>query len=437
VLLQATAKTRCLTFAKIFAIVFANMNTKGKSKRAKREQFRLSHFTNPSGQIVWRVSGTKKDGTRVRENFKTELEATTRKQELETEDLNFKPVPFRQTRLTPEQILDAERAIDELRGRASLMSAARFYNDNYQDPLKPARLTDAVETFKAEKQAEKVRPDTFNNLRFRLGAFLENMPAEKPVHEIMPEQIHAFLHRINGKPRAKRTIKNDRLVLSNFFNWAMSRKLCVKNPMESVAKVRAGSKMPGVFSLAQVRKLLDAASMHEDGKCLPYFALGLFCGLRPNETERLTWDKIDLADKIVTIDAATAKVTTDGHCNERYVSISDNAVKWLKPFELSKPALSIDRKDFEAIKALAGIEKWPMDVLRHTAISNYQAHNQHEGLTAEWAGNSVAVVKKRYRRAIKPADAASFWAIAPDGTGQQNTVATSKSGQPDAKSAVP
>jgi integrase len=389
------------------------MKTKGKSKRAKREAFKLSHFTNPSGQTVWRVSGTKKDGSRVRQNFKTELEATARKQELETEGLNHQPIPFRQTKLTPEQIQDAERAIPELKA-GTLLGAVRFFNENFQDPLKPARLTDAVEAFRAEKAAAKLRPDTLNNLRFRLGAFVEYIPAGKLVSEIMPEQINDFLYRSNGKPRGKRTIKNDRLALSNFFTWATGRKHCVKNPMDAVAKVRAGSKRPDVFDLPTVRSLLDAALKHENGKCVPYFVLGLFCGLRPTETERLTWDKIDLAEKLITIDADTSKVTEAEHCNERYVAISENAAAWLLPHALERLPFGIDRKDFEAVKALAGITTWPQDVLRHTAISNYQAKHKHEGLTAEWAGNSVKVVRKHYRRPIKPADAASFWAIYPN-----------------------
>ena len=389
------------------------MKANGKSKRAKREAFKLSHFTNPSGQIVWRVSGTKKDGTRVRQNFKHESEAIAHKQTLEVEDLNIKPTPFLPTNLTREQLADAERAVPELK-TGTLLGAVRFFNDNFQDPLKPARLSDAVNSFRAEKAAANLRPDTLSNLRFRLGAFVEFIPVGKLVSDIMPEQINDFLHRASGKTRGKRTIKNDRLVLSNFFTWATGRKHCVKNPMDAVAKNRAGSKRPEVFDLPAVRSLLDAALKHENGKCVPYFVLGLFCGLRPTETERLNWDKIDLAEKLITIDADTAKVTEAEHCNERYVAISDNAVAWLRPHAIARLPLGIDRRDFEAVKTLAGINTWPQDALRHTAISNYQAEHKHEGLTAEWAGNSVKVVRKHYRRPIKPSDAASFWAIFPN-----------------------
>jgi site-specific recombinase XerD len=387
---------------------------KTKAKWEVREAFKLSRFVNPSGQIVWRVSGMKRDGTRVRQNFKREDEAIAQKQALEVEALNIKHTPLLPTNLTREQLSDAERAVAELKSGFTLLTAARFFNNNFQDPLKPIKLNDAVEKFRSEKAAERLRPETLNNLRFRLGAFVELMPAQKLVSEIMAEQVNDFLYRTNGKPRGKRTIKNDRLALSNFFNWATARKHCAANPMDAVSKVRVGSKRPEVFNLATVRKLLDAALTHNNGKCLPYFVLGLFCGLRPTETERLTWDKIDLAEKLITIDAETAKVTAEEHCNERFVSISVNAVAWLLPNSIERLPLGIDRKDFEAIKTLAAIKVWPQDVLRHTAISNYQAVHNHEGLTAEWAGNSVKVVRKHYRRAIKPVDAASFWAIFPN-----------------------
>lgn len=426
-------KNAHLTFATLFANNDFTMKIKGKSKRGKREAFKLSHFTNPSGQIVWRVSGTKKDGSRVRKNFKTELEAVGEKQALETEDLNHKPIPFRQTKLTPEQIADAERAVAELKA-GTLLGAVRFFNENFQDPLKPTKLTDAVESFKTEKAAAKLRPETLNNLRFRLGAFLDFVPPDRLVSEIMPEQINDFLYRTNGKPRGKRTIKNDRLAVSNFFTWATGRKYCVKNPMDAVAKVRAGSKRPEIFDLPAVRKLLDAALKYENGKCVPYFALGLFCGLRPTETERLTWSKIDLTEKIITIDADTAKVTEAEHCNERYVAISDNAAAWLLPYSIEKLPLGIERKDFEAVKTLAGIETWPQDVLRHTAISNYQAKHQHEGLTAEWAGNSVKVVRKHYRRPIKTADTTAFWSIYPNTERTENIIVLPKTGTPAGQS---
>jgi integrase len=389
------------------------MKTKAKAKAntAVREAFKLSRFLNPSGVLVWRVSGTKKDGKRVRENYKTEAEAVNAKGDLERGDLNLPIVPMLPTRLTRSQLDDAERACGELL-RGTLLEAVRFFNANYQDPLRPINLPNAIDKFNAERAKENLRPETLKNLRFRLGAFKDFMPKDKNVSEILPDQINEFLHRKNGKARGFRTIRNDRLALSVFFKWCKTNKHVTENCMAAVANVKVDRKRPAIFDLPTVRGLLKAATDYEGGKTLPYFVLGLFCGLRPTEAERLTWDKIDLTDKLIAIETDGTKVRGG---SERFVAISDNAVEWLREHSLSKKPIAIDRKDFDAVKALAKLDKWPQDVLRHTAISNYQAEHRHEGLTAEWAGNSVEVVKAHYRRAIKPADAKCFWAIKPDG----------------------
>ena len=65
-------------------------------------------------------------------------------------------MPFRQTKLTPEQLSDAERAIAGLKV-GSLLGAVRFLNDNYTDPLKPIKLVDAVDKFNAERKSENLR----------------------------------------------------------------------------------------------------------------------------------------------------------------------------------------------------------------------------------------------------------------------------------------
>ena len=280
---------------------------KSKSKTAVREAYRLSHFTNPSGQIVWRVAGTKRDGNRVRKNYKTEAEAVNAKADLEREDLNLPVTPLLPTRLTMSQLADAERAYGELL-RGTLTQAVRFFNANFQDPLQPIKLTDAVEKFKLERGRQNLRPETLKNLRFRLGAFVDFMPADKIASQILPAQIGDFLHRKTGKARGFRTIRNDRLALSGFFNWCKTNKHVVENPMLAVANVKVDRTKPGIFDVATVCRLLDAAAVYEGGKTLPYFVLGLFCGLRPTEAERLTWDKIDLTDKLITIGTDGTKV---------------------------------------------------------------------------------------------------------------------------------
>jgi hypothetical protein len=62
-----------------------------------RGAYTLTTFKNPNRSTAYRVTGTKLDGVRVRENFKTQPEALARKQQLEIERLNSAP----EKRVTP------------------------------------------------------------------------------------------------------------------------------------------------------------------------------------------------------------------------------------------------------------------------------------------------------------------------------------------------
>ncbi len=78
-------------------------------------------FRNPSGQIVFRVTGRKFDGSRIRENYREQAEAIGRKQELEIEALNMPvTVSLKKTRLTDLQLADAESAVQRLNGIAAI-----------------------------------------------------------------------------------------------------------------------------------------------------------------------------------------------------------------------------------------------------------------------------------------------------------------------------
>ena len=77
--------------------------------------FVVSQFTNPSGEIVFRVSGWH-DGKRVRKNFSTHAEAKAESQILEVQRLQGEGgVRTAITRLTDEQLQMAEAAFLRLK----------------------------------------------------------------------------------------------------------------------------------------------------------------------------------------------------------------------------------------------------------------------------------------------------------------------------------
>lgn len=397
----------------------------GKSKRnrrkASKERFHIVHFVNPSGETVFRVAGYKPDGTRVRENWPTEEEAVGRKAELDIEAANIKTTTatrLKATRLTDEQIREAEAIYTKLNGKP-LLPIFDCGLANYRDAVKKITVQAAYDLFIAEKEKQNKRPDTIRNLKGRVGMF-KTLHADKQVSDITSQVCNDFIFRTGTSPRNQ---INDRLALSNFFNWTVRREYAAANPMDKIDRPEVDETEPQILSLADCRSLLISARDHKEGLLLPYVALGLFAGLRPAELSRLTWAKIDLAQGTVTIDGSMAKTR-----QRRIVKLSANAVAWLEPYAVSRPPFTFTnfQRDFAKVKNGAkfngkegtkGLRAWVPDYMRHTAISNHFAHNKHEGETASWAGNSPNVIHRHYKALVKEADAKEFWEITPDNVG--------------------
>lgn len=375
------------------------------------DPFYVIEFTNASGSLSYRVSGMK-DGKQVRQNFQTEAEAVARKQALEAEVHGIESsIRTHRTRLTDEQLREAEQAYANIAGRAPLSLVVDYFLRTYQEPVKPKLLTKALEEFKLDKEKKRKRADTIRNLKNRVNLLVDAHPG-KHVHEIVKADVETVVF---GKSITARTQINNRLALSAFFNWCLRQRYCESNPVKEVERPEVDDTEPTVLSLADARRLLGAARDHKEGKLLPYFTLALFTGIRPTELARLTWKQIDLEEKTITIQGEQAKMRS-----RRVVDISDNAAKWLLPFVVSRPNIRPKnfRKDFAAIQKFAGFgtsaKRWTPDIMRHTAISmHYKAHG-HEGKTASWAGNSPDVIHKHYKGLVNNGDADEFWNINPD-----------------------
>ena len=96
---------------------------------------------------------------------------------------------------------------------------------------------------------------------------------------------------------------------------------------------------------------------------MPYVATCLFAGLRPGEVERLDWPQVNLADKEIRLEGQQTKTG-----RPRVVTIHKTLAGWLKAYQ-GKPFFPSGwRKHFDAIKAIAGLNGWTPDILRHTAI---------------------------------------------------------------------
>ncbi len=429
-----------------------------------RGLYSISPFENPNKTTAYRVTGTKLDGVRIRENYKTQPEALARKQQLEIEALNFAPEKrITTTRLTPAQEAEAEHCFANLNGR-SMTLAIRFFNENYREPLKTITVGDAFTEFLAAKKNAGLRDASLRGLKTRVGFLVRKFP-DKLVSDILPTHVAEAA----AKPGVTDSTREDnRRSFSSFFSWSMEKQYCLTNPAKKTVR-RRGTRddvEPAILNLAEVRKILDVAAAYKGGKLVPYVTLALFAAIRPTELARITWDNIDLEAGTITIGAKMAKMRqrriVDMACLTEKVEIVEkgkkgkkgkkikkgkentpttltaNLLDWLKPHATAKtPFRGANwRKDFDAVKLAAGfgnpdlkpageetdeakqqrkaLKPWTPDILRHTGISNHLACFQHEGKTAAWAGNSPDIIQRHYKGLVKQPDAKVFWKLTPE-----------------------
>jgi integrase len=416
-----------LTFARIFAKV-AGM---------AKERFRIVEFANPSGETAFRVTGFKNDGERVRVNKPTLAQAKQLRDELLAE-ANGEKLDTRivATRLSDTQVAAAEAAYKLLPEGQTLLGAVRYFLDNYQEQFRPITVEKGYDLFIADRKSQNLRPDSIRNLEIRVG-FLKRDHGAKLVSAITTDSIRSLIFAGTSSPVTR---DNNRRAISAFFNWAVKNGYAKENPAEKIGAIKHDRDEPEIMPLADVKALLKAArefpkplvvmknkkvvkTIARAGNCFPAIALGLFAALRPKEIERITWADIDLEAKTVTLGSKVSKMR-----ERRIVELSDNLVAMLEPYAKEKTPLRLSRREFDAVKMEAGyngreattievdgqkrsLKPWPVDILRHTAISMHLAKHQHEGQTAAWAGNSPDIIQRHYKGLVKSKDAAEFWAL--------------------------
>jgi integrase len=387
-----------------------------------RQRFTIQDFTNATGSQSYRVSGYKRDGARVRENFADLKAAQCRQVELETEFLARETdTAIRATKLTDPQLRLAEAAFVRLDADHELMLAIEHWLKHGRQTAvaESPRLDDAFKAFCAWlDNGCELRDLSRKNLRRRVNVFV-NSVANMRVADVTPETIDGYLSKRAVSPKSK---DNDRRAASRFFAWCIERprRWATMNPCREVKIQQREDAPPAILTLDECKALLNAA---KPAGLAPYVAVCLFGGLRPFEAQRLTWEAVNLADGEIRLEGNQTKTG-----NSRVVTICPTLRAWLEAYKGTPFFPSNWRKDFDEIKRVAGyggrvdgesedsedkLKPWPVDVLRHTGISHYFRHTGSYGQTAEQFGNSEAIIKRHYQGRVSSEDTKQFYALKP------------------------
>ena len=196
--------------------------------------------------------------------------------------------------------------------------------------------------------------------------------------------------------------------LSALLRDCVRREWLRQNPMEGFSKPAEGKREEvEIFPAEVAERLLRTAEEKEPGM-VPYYAIGLFAGLRPQrELRELAGRDIDLEGGEIYVRWGSTKTG-----QSRSVPVSPNLRAWLDCYPV-KGRVGWNLYAHKRVLEAAGV-KWSQDVMRHTRASYRLAETRDAVRTADEMGHNVATLKRHYaNRRIPEAEVERFWGILP------------------------
>ena len=391
----------------------------GRPKKVSR--FTIREFKNASGNLSFRVSGHKSNGSRVRQNFATRPEAENAKADFESE-LHGQPTTakVRRTRLSDDQLSEAEAAIRTVgeRGLAEIVSkylsiegrlkkrgvgideAVSFAESHFRKELISVTILNAQTEFIRSRAGKEARTVTFyeNTLRHLLKP-----DPNRHLSTVGVADIERLLDRFKNT-NSKRAYRS---AFSVFFNWAVRHHYCLENPCQRLDKLPRNLSQIELLPLDAVERMLFAAMTYQDGVAAAPIAIGLFGGLRPSEIADLKPTDVGMSQIRVTGGKMRRKL-------KRTVPIPPVLAEWLKKYPFTSLPKGWEYK-LKQIKKATKALKWVPDIIRHTSISFQTERDKNEALTAYNNGTSIQMMNLHYRSSIADDKIVNaFWSMSPN-----------------------
>ena len=340
------------------------------------------------------------------------------------------------TTLTHDQNNDAIAAVNMLRRNHStktLTFAVDYLLKHYKESSESKTVEEASKEYVAAKQIEQERkiisPRQTVAIRTEMNRFSKHFHG-RVVGEIRSDELRDYTElpfgETNKMPSLK-TCNNRRGFLSTFFNFCLTKGYVGENPVLELPfyKIKNARGTAATLSSSEAVALMswlegyrgkqnkDGSWWGQPGCMVPYFALTLFAGIRPDwkdgEISRLKPEHIRLDTGVILIEPEVSKVN-----EKRTIQIQPNLRRWLERYPLSEYPILPKRFQYMR-KATRQKFKLQHDVLRHTYISMLVGAYRPLGDASLQAGNSEYVIRKHYLNLKSEEEAKQFWEIVPKG----------------------
>lgn len=274
-------------------------------------------------------------------------------------------------------------------------------------------VTDLYEKYLTQKEKVLTRKKSIESIKYREGRFAGDVGGNN-VRSLTPENIEAWLEGCNVGPVSYNAyLRGVRTLLT----WAVKKGYMTRNPALALDFIKTDQLRPTVFDTEQVFSVL-AWCMDHKPDLVPYYAVGFFAGLRPEEIKRMTKAEVNRRGRLITVTEAMSKT------HMRHVKIRPTLSAWLKEYPVKE---SIFWKRYWSTKMETGTGiTWPPDVCRKSFISYHLAAFRNQQDTALEAGHrDTTMLYTNYRniktitgQQLTAAYAKKYWKLTPDAVRQ-------------------
>lgn len=385
-----------------------------------------------SGKICYQLDLGKVHGKRVQKAFDTKMAA---EKEMKRERKRRAAHGALGGDLLGDELAEIVMARARLREcGASIAEAVEFYLKHATRLREEVLLPDLVTRFRADRMNRGKSERYVSQLGVSLGNLARFYPLKK-AHELTQHDVELWLSSNGWKGKTHNNYLGD---VAAMFEWACatSRGHARTNPTREIERMTWRGKRIVALEVQRCEELLAMAAEQERWRVLGYVVLGMLCGIRPAEIERLYWDAVSLEERTVVVLATDAKTAA-----RRVVDLTAEAVEWLR---LIPGAMRDERSGMRVIErkgwedewvifrrelgwevgrgarhlppttAVVRHGRWPHDALRHTFASMHYAQHRNEALLQVQMGHrSARMLHQHYRAVVTPAEARRFWGLRP------------------------
>ncbi|MEA3212906.1 MAG: hypothetical protein QOE70_5963 [Chthoniobacter sp.] len=372
--------------------------------QVKREA-KIYRRSLPSGNTTFRVDMGTVNGKRRTKDYRHEVEALKCKAQWDAE--------IQQRNLGALQDLAAVNkreillALERLAPfNASILDVADFYIRYAMPPKGPITVEEAARKFLEAKKRANRRPRYIKAIADSYLSPLQRAFPGRIVSEISTEEMRRFIF---GKERAPKTVLNYLKSLDVFFNFLIREGHCTMNPQARIEKPMIGDGKTTFLTVEQAQAMLQFAFDNNRKAECACMTLVLFCGVRVEEVERLTWADVRLETGRVHLEGAVTKKR-----KRRINEISTNAMEWLMRCSADG---EVAPKNYDnrmrAVRREAKVT-YSQNAMRHSFASYHVAMHEDAAKTAFMLGHPDAnLLYNNYRDLVSIEQAKLFWEIVP------------------------